>query len=913
MISERWQHIERLFHSALERTPAECSAFLAETCEGDERLRGEVESLISAHDSAGDFLETPAFEIEAESLAGRATLVAGQTLSHYRILDLVGEGGMGEVYLAEDTRLGRRVALKLLTGYLHKDERRLRRFEREARAAAALSHPNVCVIHEVDETEDGYHFITMEYVEGTTLRQRIGPERMSLEEALDTAMQVASALVAAHAAGIVHRDIKPENIMLRPDGCIKVLDFGVAKLTERESAFLDAKATTKVPVKTEPGMIIGTVGYMSPEQVRGSLEVDARTDIWSLGVLLYEMVTARLPFEGATPSHTMVAITDQEPPPLSRYVQDVPEALEQIVKCALAKDTEARYQTAREMLVELKTLQQRIDAGTELDHYMGPESAGSGGATRSLDGRRQTADGVVLSSAGRLGEAETTHAVSSAEYLVTQIKRYQRGVALAVGAVVITVVGLAYSYFATGGASGTSLAILPFVNASADPNMEYLSDGITESLINSLSQLPQLRVTPRTTVFRYKGEADPLEIGRNLKVNAVLTGKVLQHGDMLVIQVDLVDTADESQIWREQFPRKLSDIIAVQKTVSREISEKLRLRISGEDEQQVVKGYPENADAYHLYLKGRYVWNQRTETGLKQGIKYFQQAIEHDSHYALAYSGLADSYTTLGYLSSLAPRDSFPQAKEKATRALELDETLAEAHTSLAYAKLYYDRDWDGAEREFKQAIARDPNYATAHHWYSVYLTAMERHPEALAEIERAHELDPLSLIINTDMGFESYYSGRYDQAIKQLQSVLEMNENFPLAHFWLGRTYQQQARYEEAVAEYQKAEAGLPNWVPAKAALGNAYGRWGKEAEARRILDELHELGKVKGRYITPYARGLVYAALGEKDQAFAALNEAYDERSHWLVWLKLDLRWGDMRTDPRFAELVRRIGLPK
>jgi TolB-like protein/Tfp pilus assembly protein PilF len=624
------------------------------------------------------------------------------------------------------------------------------------------------------------------------------------------------------------------------------------------------------------------------------------------------MVTGRLPFEGATASHTIVSITDQEPPPLSRYVQNVPDALEQVVKCALAKDTKVRYQTAGQILADLKTLRQRIEVGAESGRSMLPEMAGNVAVTGSEDEGGQTAEGMIQGSAARLGKVKTTHAVSSAEYLVTEIKRQKRGVSLAVAMVAITVVGLAYFLFVGGGAAGTSLAIMPFVNASADPNMEYLSDGITESLINSLSQLPQLRVMARTTVFRYKGAgADPQEIGRDLKVNAVLAGRVVQRADTLVIQVDLVNTADGSQLWGEQYSRKQSDIFAVQKAISREISEKLRLRLTDEEQRQVDKSYTQNSDAYHLYLKGRYFWNQRTEVALKKGIEYFQQAIELDPHYALAYSGLADSYTTLGYFSSLAPKDCFPEAKKAATKALELDSTLAEPHTSLAYAKFYYDWDWEGAGREFEQAIELDPNYALSHHWYSVYLTARERHAEALAEIERANELDPLSLIIATDMGFESYYSGQYDQAIKQLQSVLEMNQDFPLAHLWLGRTYQQKAMHKEAVAEYEKAEAVLRNWVPAKAAIGNAYGVWGKKAEAQRVLKELDELAKEK--YVTPYGTALVYAGIGEKDQAFAALNEAYAQRSHWLVWLELDLRWGELRTDPRFADLVHRIGLPK
>jgi serine/threonine-protein kinase len=880
MNTERWQHIERLFHGALEREPAERTAFLAEACVGDDHLRGEVDSLITAHKSAGDFLETPAIKVEA--LAGQASFVAGQTFGHYRILALLGEGGMGEVYLAEDMRLGRRVALKLLPGHLEKDARRLRRFEREARAAATLSHPNVCVIHDVAETSDGHHFITMEHVEGETLRERIGRGRTSLEESLGTAIQVASALAAAHAAGIVHRDIKPENIMVRPDGQIKVVDFGLAKLTEGQSAFFEPKTATKLEAKTDPGMILGTVSYMSPEQVRGRLDVDGRADIWSLGVVLYEMVAGRLPFDGTTPSHTMVAITDQDPPPLSQYVDDVPQALEEIVKRALAKDPAARYQTAGQMLAELKELNERIEIGAGLERSTARQSA-----------HCQPRTG----------------------------KRNPRGVALALAAVAATVAGIAYFYFSRDDRSGPSLAILPLVNASADPNMEYLSDGISESLINSLSQLPQLRVIARTTVFRYKGkDVDPQVVGRDLNVNAVLTGEVAQRGDTLVIQLDLVDTADGSQLWGRQYSRKISEIPGVQQEISREIAETLRLGLTGEQQRQVVKRYAENTDAYHEYWKGRYVLNQRTETGLKTAIQHFQRAIDYDRNYALAYSGLADAYTTLGYLSSLAPHNSFKIAKEKAEKALELDSMLAEPHTSLAYAKLYYDWDWEGAKTHFEEAIKRNSNYATAHHWYSVYLTARGRHTAARAEIERAQELDPRSLVIATDIGFESYYSGEYDQAIKQLQSVLEV-EDFPLAHLWLGRAYQEKARtyqekemYQQAIDEYQKAEDGLGNWPPAKAAVGHAYGLWGETAKARGVLDELNEMAKEKDRYVTPYATALVYAGLGEKDQAFAELKTAHSERSHWLVWLDLDPRWGKkMRADPRFAEIVQLIGLAK
>lgn len=493
-------------------------------------------------------------------------------------------------------------------------------------------------------------------------------------------------------------------------------------------------------------------------------------------------------------------------------------------------------------------------------------------------------------------------------WLATRRRRMAAVAALALAVVFATFVARQRS--AGGDETIDSVAVLPFANA--DPKVEYLSNGVTESIINSLSQLPGLRVVPRSTVFRYKGrQMDPQAVAKELGVRAVLAGEIKYQDDTLTIRTEMIDAARDSQLWGERYDRKLSDVLDVQEKIARAVSEKLRPRLTREDQQRLVRHYPTNTEAFQAYLKGRYYWNQRTEEGLQKSIEYFQQAIEIDPTYAIAYSGLADSYTTLGYFSYVAPSEAFPRAKAAALRALELDSGLAEPHTSYAYAELYYDWNWPKAEEEFKRAIGANPNYATAHHWYSVYLTAMGRHEEAYVEIKRAQELDPLSLAINTDIGFELYYQRQYDQAIGQLHTVLEMNPNFPLAHLWLGRAYQQKGMYDEAIAEFKKVEAVFQGWPVAIAAEGQAAGVAGKRDEAQKVLNELHDLSKQ--RYVTAYGVALVHAGRGQNDEAFAWLDRAFDERSHWLVWLRLDPRWEGLRSDTRFAKLEQRLGFPQ
>jgi serine/threonine protein kinase/Tfp pilus assembly protein PilF len=844
-----------------------------------------------------------------------SSLSPGTKLGHYEIRLQIGAGGMGEVYLAQDTELERTVALKVLPEDVAADRQRLQRFIREAKTASALNHPHILTIFEIGNT-DATHFIATEFIEGETLRQYMRGARLKVSDVLNVAIQTADALCAAHEASIIHRDIKPENIMLRRrDAYVKVLDFGLAKLIEQPPVAVDREAPTKSLFQTAEGIVVGTVIYMSPEQARG-LEVDARTDIWSLGVVLFEMVAACLPFEGSTTSEILAAIiNEKEPPPLARFAREVPAELERIVEKALRKDREERYQTAKDLLLDLRRLKHKLEVDAEIERTVPPELRSAPGEMRPSGG--QEAVSTAQASSAQTAAVESARTTSSVEYIITEIKGHKRRVAAILAAIVLlSVAGIAYYFYSA--RSGTraaidSIAVLPLVNTRNDPNTEYLSDGISEALINSLTELRQLRVVARSTAFRYKGrEVDPQAVGRELKVRAVLMGRVRQLGDALNIQVDLVDATTGAQLWGEQYERKIFDVLAVKQDIAQEVTEKLRLRLSGEERKQLIKRDTTNSDAYQLYLKGRYFWNKRSEEGFKRGIEYFNQAIEKDPNYALAYAGLAASYVLLGHelFSVLHPREAYPKAKAAATKALELDETLAEAHAVLAKARFRYDWDWLGAEREFKRAIELDPGYATVHQWYSHLLLPIGRPEESLAESKLALELDPLSLIINLHLGWHYLYVRQYDKAIEQLRKTLELDPNFALALLFLGQAYEQKAMHSEAIVEFQKAislSRGGPVHV---AALGHAYAVSGKRGEAQKVLERLIELSK--RRYVPSYEISVIYAGLGDKEQAFAWLQKAYEERdSSWLGDVNVDPRFDDLRSDPRFTDLLRRLGL--
>jgi TolB-like protein/Tfp pilus assembly protein PilF len=694
--------------------------------------------------------------------------------------------------------------------------------------------------------------------------------------------------------------------MVREDGVVKLLDFGLAKSTVKAAGHLDidAEASTRALVSTNPGVIMGTVSYMSPEQARG-LQVDERTDVWSLGVVLYEMISGKVPFAGETVTDVIANMIWKDPLALTLVSDEATERLDEIVQKALAKDREERYQTAKDMLIDLKKLKRRLEVQAEIERTQPPEA--DSGVKVSTSGGRTGVETTHMSAArtASMGAPPT----SSAEYIVTEIRQHRRGVIIALCTLILATLSAAYFFhFVRKAKAIDSIAILPLMNASNDPDTEYLSDGITESIINSLSQLPNLKVMARTTVFRYKGQSsDPQKVGRDLGVEAVLTGKVLQRGNTLVVQADLVNVSDGSELWGQQY--KLSDALAVQEEIAKEISANLRLKLSGEQQSRVTKHYTENPEAYQLYLKGRFYWNKRTGEALKKAIEYFNQAIEKDPTYALAYAGLADAYGLSPFYSTDAPQEAFPKAKAVAKKALELDETLAEAHTSLAPVLSIYDWNFPESNREFQRAIELNPNYATAHHWYGgINLAALGRFDEAIAEMKRAQELDPLSSIINADLG-ETYFEARqYDRSIEQLRKTVEMDQSFYYAHYHLGMAYEMKGSFSEAIAEYYKARQ-LNDDPRVLAFLGHAFAVSGKRDDALKTLDQLKEISRQ--RYVQAYNFAIVYAGLGEKDKAFQWLERSYQEHAPRMMRLKVDPFLDNLRSDPRFDDLVRRIGL--
>jgi len=755
------------------------------------------------------------------------TIPSGTTLGRYEIRSKLGAGGMGEVYLAQDTsELARSVALKIIPAEVAKDKDRLQRFTQEARTVSNLNHPNILTVYEFGQTESA-SFIATEYVDGVTLREHLSRRRLKLIDVLDVAIQIVGALNAAHEAGITHRDLKPENVMVRRDHIVKVLDFGLAKITARSSGKeIDSEAGTKVFVQTEPGLVMGTVSYMSPEQSMGK-GTDQRTDIWSFGVLLYEMIAGCVPFQGKDIHRQIIAIQETEPAPLSQLVEGVPDRLEEIVTKCLAKDKDERYQTAKDLLIDLRNLRRRLDVDAEIERSVVPNL-------------RSTSDASSRASTqGSPSSAGTTSAVqvsttSSAEYVVTRIKQHKLAAAIVVLVLIAGGIGLGH-FFRARNTEGPldSIAVLPFENKSNAADTDYLSDGLAESLIYRLSQLPNLKVSPTSSVMRYKGkERDVKTIAGELGVSAVMTGRIAQRGDSLTISVELVDVRNNKLLWGEQYERKMSDLLATQREIASTIAEKLQVKLSGTDNKGITKRYTNDNEAYQLYLKGRYYWNRRTAENLKKAIEQFKSATDRDPNFALAFAGLGDCYAVLNEYAGTPTSETLPQSRAYAERALAIDDQLAEPHATLG---LVNDSSWQWAEaeKEFKRAIELNPNYPTTYHWYSILLKNVGRNDEAAAMIKRAQELDPLSSVIAVNVSRMYHLQNNYDASIENSLKIIELDPNFAPAYEYLALSYLKLGRNAEAIAAAQKAVDLSKRAGIALGDLGYVYAAVGKRAEA--------------------------------------------------------------------------------
>jgi serine/threonine protein kinase/tetratricopeptide (TPR) repeat protein len=819
------------------------------------------------------------------------TIPSGTKLGRYEIRSQLGAGGMGEVYLTEDTQLGRRVAIKLLSPELVADERANKRLVKEARAAATLDHPNICSIYEVGEA-DGRSFIAMQYIEGETLDSKLKRKPLELKESLTIASQVADALAEAHSHGIIHRDIKPGNIMITSRGQAKVMDFGLARVI---AGAAESEAETR-SLLTTPGTIMGTMPYMSPEQLRGET-LDARSDIFSFGVLLYEMLAGRQPFACASAAATISAILTQEPPALTSSRAHVSEELQRVVGKCLEKDRERRYRTMRDVHDDLL-----IASRTDDSHRASVDEAFFEAKTVPLSARATKQSGT-----GSRAKSVTP-----------------RGAALIVGVLALVLFATAAivyklrSHFAVSPTPISSLAVLPFTNVNADPEAEYLCDGLTESVINRLSQLPNLKVMSRNSVFRYKGkEIDARDVGQQLGVQSVLTGRVSQHGDMILISLELIDARDGTHLWGAPYDRKLSDLVTVQREIPVDVADNLRITLSGEERQHLTKRYTDNAEAYRLYLKGRYYWDKRTPAAMHVAIDAYNQAIALDPNYALAYDGLADCLL-FNTLANLTHREAMLKAKESALKAIELDNTLAEAYTTLAFIKENFDYDPQGAESDFKRAIELNPKYPIAHQFYGGFLLQTGRAEQGLAEARRALEFDPYSLALNWYLGHCLYMTRHYDEALAQLQKTLQMQPDYLLARVALGKVYVEMKRYDDALALFRQVSSSPNAQAQGMTDLAYVYARTGRRAEAQKTLDELREMyarGEVSDRHndgnVNGYFIAQVYAGLGDKEHAFEWLNKGLNDRAFYMFFLRVDPWFDDLHDDPRFTDLLRRIGL--
>jgi TolB-like protein/Tfp pilus assembly protein PilF/predicted Ser/Thr protein kinase len=870
MTPERWQQIEELYYAALERDATERAAFLDEACGGDEALRQEVELLLASHEQAGSFLASPALEVAAQMVAeDQAGSVVGRSIGHYQILSLLGVGGMGEVYLAEDTRLDRKVALKLLPVHFTQDADRMRRFVQEAKAASAFSHPNVAHIYEIGEAE-GVTFIAMEYVEGQTLDAKIGGRPLETAEILDITVQVADALEEAHSKGTIHRDIKPGNVMVTARGQVKVLDFGLAKMTRQEREGLASDLSTQV--RTQPGMLMGTVAYMSPEQALGH-EVDHRTDIFSLGVVMYEMATGQRPFTGTTTGETLDQIIHAEPEAIARFNSNVPAELERIIRKCLEKDRERRYQSARELLTDLKNLKRALESGD-----------------------------VALAVAGKVEWRR----------LLTSPK------ALALAAVVVLAVAvLIYALLFRGAPAPpqpeiTSLAVLPLENLSGDPAQEYFADGMTEALITDLGKISALRVISRTSVMAYKGARKPLpDIARELKVDAVVAGSVLRSGDQVRITAQLVEAATERQLWSESYERDLRDILALQSEIARAISGEVRVRLTPNEQMQLVQSRPVNPEAYDHYLRGRFYANRQNKADNETTIKMLERAVALDPTFAAAQAELALAYVWRFFLFTPGEKQWEEKAFMEVEKALSLDPALAGAH--LARGRLLWTPanhfPHEKAIQEYRRALALNPNLDEAQNQLALVYNHIGAFDHALQELHKAVAINPINTLAQFRIGQTLLFQGKYEPALTALRRIpRDVNPalvgfNTAMALLHLGRRDEAAAIVEEFLADYPEGtDGGLFTSVQAMlAALA------GEENKAESKIRSAIEKGKGFGHFHhTAYNIACAYSLMKKAEPAMKWLETAADDGFPCYPLFERDPHLDPIRRDPRFVAFM-------
>lgn len=824
-------------------------------------------------------------------------LEPGTKLGRYEIRSQIGAGGMGEVYLAQDTELNRKVALKVLPSDVALSRDRMERFNREAKAAAALNHPNIAHVYEIGQS-DQTTFIAMEYVDGQTLRDLIQNKQTELPKLLRYLQHAAAGLAKAHATGIVHRDLKPDNIMVTHDGHTKVLDFGLAKLVEPQSGSTSSNsnvATAILQQQSAPGLILGTVGYMSPEQAQGKIsEIDQRSDIFSFGCILFEAITRSKAFAGRDTVDTLNKIIREPPPSIADLNPNAPAELQRIVRRCLAKDPDDRFQTIKELAIELKDVRRELAGGAGFDTTVPPPRSGV-----------ETPSAV----------SSTSSQPSGTQSLISGVRQNKLASIIVVIVVIAVVTGLIIGGWVYYHARNTevaieSIAVLPFVNQSNDPNVDYLSDGVTESIMNSLAELPNLKVTPRSSAFRYKNkDFDPLKVGNDLGVRAVLTGRLLQKGDDLIVSAELTDVRDNKQIWGQRYQRKISDLLEVQNEIAKAISANLRPTLSGADQNRLQRRNTNNPEAYQLYLKGQYFWQKFTPADHKKAADYFNQAVAVDPNFALAYVGLSETYGASATNGWISPREGYSKSLATARRALELDDSLSEAHATYGAILMFYNLDLAGGEREFKRAVELNPKDEFGYELYSYLLLAMGRLDEGLRMAQRGLEVAPFSPVLTDDVASAYYLAHRYDEAIGQYQRSLELDPNHFSAVFGLALVFEAKGMHDEAIRQMEKAISAAGRTPGALAMLGRIYASSGRKAEAQKLLAEIN--GMSQQTYVSPYDLAILYVGLGEKDKAVEQLTRAYEDRAGWIIYLKVEPLFDPIRDDSRVKDLLVRMKL--